>query len=122
MDFMETSENEVLKIANPIMDNLMEASTNIDYEAHIRDYYKPIPELFTKEKFEKDCAEYQVRDGVFTTREYLGLTRNSDFINIYWNQKYSKAVGEQLAILTLVMQNNKLVALRAFVDQWQPKS
>ncbi|MGS2718840.1 hypothetical protein ACVBE9_11745 [Eionea flava] len=122
MDFMETSENEVLKIANPIMDNLMEASTNIDYEAHIRDYYKPIPELFTKEKFEKDCAEYQVRDGVFTTREYLGLTRNSDFINIYWKQKYSKAVGEHLAILTLVMQNNKLVALRAFVDQWQPKS
>jgi hypothetical protein len=122
MDFMETSENEVLKIANPIMDNLMEASTNIDYEAHIRDYYKPIPELFTKEKFEKDCAEYQARDGVFTTREYLGLTRNCDFISIYWKQKYSKSVGEKLAVLTLVMQNNKLVALRAFVDQWQPES
>ena len=29
------SEDEILRIANPIMDNLMDASTAIDHERHI---------------------------------------------------------------------------------------
>ena len=38
MDFEKMSESEILDIANPIMDNLMEASTRIDHERHIRDF------------------------------------------------------------------------------------
>ena len=32
------SDAEILAIANPIMDNLMDASTHIDYDRHIRDF------------------------------------------------------------------------------------
>jgi len=38
MNFEEMSDDEILNIANPIMDNLMEASTDIDHERHIRDF------------------------------------------------------------------------------------
>ena len=32
------SDVEILDIVNPIMDNLMDASTAIDHERHIRDF------------------------------------------------------------------------------------
>jgi hypothetical protein len=38
MNFEDMSDVEILDIAIPIMDNLMEASTRSDYEAHVRDF------------------------------------------------------------------------------------
>ena len=83
MSFKEKTEQEILDIANPIMDNLMEAATNVDYESHIKNFHLPIPEDFTKEKFQKDCEVCQAKYGTFTSREYIGLTINTDFVNVY---------------------------------------
>jgi hypothetical protein len=38
MNFENMSENDILDIANPIMDNLMDASTKIDHARHIQDF------------------------------------------------------------------------------------
>jgi len=122
MDFTEKSEKEILNIAIPIMDNLMEASTNIDYESHIKDFHMPVPAEFTKEKFQQDCKEYQAQYGTFTNREYMGITTSTNFVNIYWVQSYSKTANKHLAVLTLSLQNNKYVVNRAFLDTWQLKS
>ena len=121
MDFTEKNEKEILDIATPIMDNLMEASANVDYEAHIRDFSLPVPEGFTKEAFQQDCKEYQSQYGTFTDRKYLGQTTNAHFVNIYGVQSYSKTESQHLAILTLSVQNNKYVVNRAFLDTWQLK-
>lgn len=38
MDLSQKTDLEILSIANPIMDSLMDASTAIDYERHIKDF------------------------------------------------------------------------------------
>ena len=38
MDLVKKSDAEILAVADPIMDNLMDASTAIDYERHVRDF------------------------------------------------------------------------------------
>ena len=38
MTLESMSDEEILHIANPIMDNLMDASTAIDHERHIQDF------------------------------------------------------------------------------------
>jgi len=43
------SEDEILRIANPIMDNLMDASTAIDHERHIRDFSERMKAIIIKE-------------------------------------------------------------------------
>ena len=97
----------------------MEASGNVDYEAHIRDFSLPVPVGFTKEAFQQDCKEYQTQYGTFTNRKYLGKTTNAHFVNIYWAQSYSKTESQHMAILTLSIQNSKYVVNRAFLDTWQ---
>jgi hypothetical protein len=66
MNFEEMSEKEILDIANPIMDNLMQASTDIDHERHVQDFTDRAKAIVTKEHLEKVCKRYQEEKGQFT--------------------------------------------------------
>ena len=44
------SDAEIFSIANPIMDNLMDASTAIDHERDIRDLTDRMKSIVTKER------------------------------------------------------------------------
>ena len=57
MNFEEMSEQEILDIANPIMDNLMEASTDIDYERHVRDFNKRMLKIVTRYHLNEVCVK-----------------------------------------------------------------
>ena len=59
MSWLQMTEEEILNIVSPIMDNLMQASTDIDHEKHVKDFSKRMKEIVTKENLEKQCREYQ---------------------------------------------------------------
>ena len=122
MDLINQSDEEILKIANPIMDSLMDASTNNDYERHIRDFSDRIKENFKQEEFQRQCEDYRSKWGVFIARNFIGTTKHKNFINVYWKQQFSNTDDEFLAILTLSQKNNQYVVERAFVDLWQVES
>jgi len=119
MELINQSDEGILKIANPIMDNLMDASTKIDFERHIRDFSDRIKEKYTQEEFQQQCEDYRSKWGVFTEREFIGTTKNKSFVNVYWKQQLSKTDDEFLAILTLSQNNDRYIVERAFVDLWQ---
>ena len=58
MNWLEMSDDEIMAIATPIMDNLMQASTNIDHERHIRDFSDNMKAIVTRENLERQCREY----------------------------------------------------------------
>ena len=49
MDLAQKSDEEILKIADPIMGNLMEASADLDHEGQVRDFTDRLKSLVTKE-------------------------------------------------------------------------
>ncbi len=48
MKLLEKTDDEILKTLNPIMDNLMDASTKIDYERFIIDFSQRMKNLTTE--------------------------------------------------------------------------
>jgi hypothetical protein len=122
MDLNNKTDSEVLKVANPIMDNLMDASTSGDFERHVRDFSERIKEKFTKEEFQNQCEEYRSKWGVFTDREFIGATTTNKFANIYWKQRFSETDDEYLVVLTLSQKDGQYIVERAFVDLWQLES
>jgi len=50
-------------VANPIMDNLMQASTDIDHARHVQDFTDRAKAIVTKEHLERVCAIYQLEKG-----------------------------------------------------------
>ena len=107
MDFDKMSDQEILDIANPIMDNIMDASTNIDHDAHVRDFTDRIKSIVTKEHLEKVCKKYQAEKGFFLKREPVSVFKRPDSAAIIWKQTYTIAKGDYVAEMVLVYQNGR---------------
>lgn len=99
MDLIHKSDEEIMRIVTPIMDNLMEASTEIDYEKHLLNHTERAKKTFSKEALEEMCKSYQAEFGIFTDRELMGIARHHNYINVVWRQRMSKLEDEFLAIL-----------------------
>ena len=111
MDLALKSDEEILAIANPIMDNLMDASTTIDHERHVRDFTERAKCIVTAKHLQHVCEQYQQEKGLFASREFVAIFRRPESVVVVWKQWFTKASGEHVAELLLVQQDN-----RYFVD------
>lgn len=109
MNFEEMSEKEILDIATPIMDNLMDASTNIDHEAHIRNFTDRMQNIVTKEYLRRVCEQYQQEKGFFSDRKFVATFKRPDSVAIIWKQSFTKAKGEFVAEMVLVHQGGEFL-------------
>jgi len=107
MDLAQKSDEEILNVANPIMDNLMDASTAIDYEKHVRDFTERAKSVLTKERLQKICEEYQREKGFFGRREFVAVFRRPESVVIVWKQWFTKQPGEFVAELLLVQKGGR---------------
>ena len=115
MNFEKMSDKEILDIANPIMDNLMEASTDIDHERHTRDFTDRMRRIVTKDYLQKVCEDYQAEKGFFGERNPVAVFKRPDSAAIVWKQSFTKAKGEFVAEMVLVYQNGKFLCDHAMV-------
>ena len=107
MDLSTQSEAEILAVANPIMDNLMDASTAIDYERHIRDFTHRLKSVLSKERLEWICQDYQSTKGFLTHREFVAVFRRPDSVAVVWKQGFTQQPGDFVAEMVLVQHEGK---------------
>jgi hypothetical protein len=115
MNFEEMSEQEILDIANPIMDNLMQASTDIDHERHVQDFTDRAKAIVTKEHLERVCSIYQAEKGIWLNRESIAVFKRPDSAAIIWKQFCSKASGEYVAEIVLIHKDGRFLVDHAMV-------
>ena len=107
MEFEDMSDAEIFDIANPLMDNLMQASTEIDHEKHVEDFTERMRAIVTKDYLQKVCEHYQAEKGFFSDRTPVAVFKRPDSAAIVWKQSFTKARGEYLAEMVLIHQNGK---------------
>lgn len=107
MNFEKMSDQQLWDIANPIMDNLMDASTQLDHAKHVRDFTERMKAIVTPEYFQRICQQYQAEKGYFSTRMPVAVFRRPDSVAIVWKQSFTKAPGEFVAEMVLVHKNGK---------------
>jgi hypothetical protein len=107
VELAQKSDAEILAVVNPIMDNLMDASTSIDYERHIRDFTDRLKCILSKESLRAICEDYQSTKGFFAKREFVATFRRSDSIAVVWRQWFTKQPGEFVAELVLVERDGR---------------
>lgn len=116
MNWREMNDEEVLAIAGPIMDNLMQASTEVDHARHVRDFSDRMKEIVTRESFEAQCRDYQARLGLFARRELVGIFRKATDVRVFWRQWYTKSEDEFLAFVHLVERDGRVQVVNASVS------
>jgi len=107
MDLNQKSDDEILAVANPIMDNLMDASTMIDYERHIRDFSDRLKSVLSKEQLEWICRDYQSTKGFFAGRQFVAIFRRPDSVAVIWKQRFTKQTGDFVAEMVLIQQSGR---------------
>jgi hypothetical protein len=107
MELAQKSDDEIMKVVNPIMDNLMDASTAIDHERHVRDFTDRIKAIVTKEHLQKVCEKYQAERGFFSKRELVAVFRRPQSIAVVWRQGFTKVPGEFVAELVLIQSGDR---------------
>ncbi|MDV6348304.1 hypothetical protein R2083_12335 [Nitrosomonas sp. Is35] len=107
LNFEIMSEQQILAIADPIMDNLMDASTQLDHARHVRDFTERLKTIVTLDYFQCICQQYQTEKGYFTTRIPVSVFRRSDSAALVWKQAFTKAPGEFVAEMVLVHRDGR---------------
>jgi hypothetical protein len=115
MTLENMSDDDILRVANPIMDNLMDASTVIDHERHIRDFSDRMKAIVTKDYLHKVCEKYQREKGYFSRREPVAVFRRPGAVAIVWKQWFTKAPGEFVAEMVLIEQDGRFLVDHAMV-------
>ena len=88
MDLATKSDAEILTITDPIMDNLLEASTAIDHVCHVRDFTDRLNAIVTKEYPREVCRQYQGEKGFFAARALVAIFRRPHSIAIVRKQQW----------------------------------
>ena len=109
------TDQQIWDIANPIMDNLMEASTKIDHARHVQDCTARMRSIVTPEYLESICKQYQSEKGFFTDRTPVAIFKRPNSVALVWKQYFSKAPGEFVAEMVLVKEGNKYLVDHAMV-------
>ena len=107
MSLESMPDDQILAIANPIMDNLMEASTAIDHERHVQDFTDRLKSIVTSEHLHRVCEKYQSEKGYFSRREPIAVFKRPGAAAIVWKQWFTKAQGEFVAEMLLVENDGK---------------
>ncbi|MGH8085443.1 MAG: hypothetical protein ACREPV_09225 [Lysobacter sp.] len=89
------------------MDNLMDASTAIDYDRHIRDFTDRLKSVLSRESLQSICEHYQRTKGFFDEREFVAAFRRPDSVAVVWRQWFTKQPGEFVAEMVLVQSGDK---------------
>lgn len=115
MELTTKSDAEILAIADPIMDNLMGASTVIDHARHVRDFTDRLKAIVTKDYLEKVCKQYQSEKGFFGVRTPVAIFRRPHSIAIVWKQQFTDSPGDYVAEMVLVQQGSRYLVDHVFV-------
>jgi hypothetical protein len=107
VELAQKSDAEILAVVNPIMDNLMDASTAIDYERHVRDFTDRAKSVLSKESLQAICKHYQSTKGFFAKREFVAAFRRPDSVAVVWRQWFTEHPGEFVAELVLVQSGGR---------------
>jgi len=115
MSFENMSDEEIFAIANPIMDNLMDASTEIDHECYVQDSDDRMSKIVTKKHLKKVCVNYQAERGFFAQRTPVAVFKRPDSAAIVWKQYYANVPGEYVAEMILVKRDDRYLVDHAMI-------
>ena len=115
MKLAALSDEQILEVVNPLMDNLMDGSRAIDHAKHTRDFTQRLRDIVTAERLEEMCKDYQQRIGFFEDRDVVGVFRRRNSIAVVWRQSSSKTDDEYVAEIVVVEKDGRYLVDHAMI-------
>ena len=115
MDLMEKSDDEVIKIANPIWSNLVKSSNIKDYGGFTKDFSSQMLYGANEVELGKQWASNKLLTSLSEKQEVLGCIRRDKFITVLYKQKSNTLTGEFLGRLVLGVEGDMVKVFGATI-------
>ena len=115
MKLLEKTDEEILKIANPIWDNLIKCSNNKDYSGFTRDFSAQMLYGANEVELGKQWANNKLLTSLSQQREFLGCLRRNNFVTVIFKQASDTVPGDFLGRLVLGVEDDKVKVFGATI-------
>ena len=115
MDLINKSDDEIIKIANPIWENLVRSSNNKDYGSFTKDFSSQMLYGANEVELGKQWANNKLLTSLSEKQEFLGCIRRDKFITVLYKQKSNTVSGEFLGRLVLGLEGDMIKVFGATI-------
>jgi len=111
MSCLELDDDDILKVANPMMDDIMRGLARRDYNLHSCHFSVNLKSHGGPEAFLDMCDQHESAWGSPGQRALVAIFRKPKSFTLVWDQQYSSADGQVMAVMTVALKGG-----RYFVD------
>ena len=115
MKLLEKTDEEILKISNPIWDNLIKCSNNKDYSGFTRDFSAQMLYGANEIELGKQWSNNKLLTSLSQQREFLGCLRRNNFVTVLFKQTSDAVPGDFLGRLVLGAEDEKVKVFGATI-------
>ena len=108
MNLLEKSDQEILDIANPLWDNLVNSSNKKDYFEFVKNFSAKM--LFGANEVEigKQWANNKLLTSLSEDKQFIGCLRRDNFVTVLFKQRSNELKGDFLGRLVLGIEDNEV--------------
>jgi len=103
------TNQEMKKIADPIMDNILNGVKLEDYMAYSKDFDQALKVVGSRTKFFQVARYLKKTMGNYMYREYMGSLNKENLVVVLWKATFDKSQEDVLMKLFLSKQKNKYI-------------
>ena len=115
MNLLNKSDDEIIKIANPIWENLVRSSNNKDYGSFTKDFSSQMLYGANEVELGKQWANNKLLTSLSEKQDFLGCIRRDKFITVLYRQKSNTVSGEFLGRLVLGLEGEMVKVFGATI-------
>ena len=115
MNLIKKSDDEIIKIANPIWDNLVDSSNRKDYSSFTKDFSAKM--LFGANEVEigKQWSNNKLLTSLSKKRKFFGCLRRNNHVTVLYKQTSEEVPGEFLGRLVLGIEDDEVKVFGATI-------
>ena len=115
MSIIDKSDEEIIKVAEPIWANLVRSSNIKDYGSFTKDLSSQMLYGANEVELGKQWASNKILTSLSEQQEVLGLIRRDNFITVLYKQKSNTVPGEFLGRLVLGLEGDMIKVFGATI-------
>mgnify|MGYP001395163911 FL=1 len=101
MNLQDKTDEEIIKIANPLWDNLIKSSNNKDYSGFTKDFSAQMLYGANEVEIGKQWANNDLLVNLSNDKICLGCLRRNEYVTVLYKQKSTKLSGDFLGRLVI---------------------
>ena len=115
MDLLKKTDEEIIKIANPIWENLIKTSNMKDYGGFTRDFSSQMLYGANEVELGKQWSNNKLLTSLSEKYDVLGCLRRDLHVTVLYKQKSNSIPGEYLGRLVLGVEGKEIKVFGATI-------